>query len=70
MQYQAKKNQNKFQKICATLFFTLLIAGCDGKGGSDVTGDGKPDGIRGDNGYCPPYSDSDRPHEDGYCYPG
>lgn len=60
----------KKHNLCALLFLAALTSACDRKGGMDLDGDGKPDGIKGDDGYCPPYSDSHRPHSDGYCYPG
>lgn len=56
--------------ILSALIFTALLSGCEGKGGDDINGDGKPDGIRGENGYCPPYSSTEKPKIDGYCYPG
>lgn len=57
-------------KILGVIFLNVLLVGCDGYGGQDVTGDGQPDGVRPQNGLCPPYSDADKPHADGYCYPG
>ncbi|MEX5684774.1 hypothetical protein [Pseudomonas silesiensis] len=61
-----KPQAQTFAVVC----LSLLLAGCDNQRGLDVTGDGQPDGLLPKNGECPPRSHADRPHADGYCYPG